>query len=73
MKSSFLIPINFSGLVLNPKNTSNDTKISLHSKGAVPSKRSGGQRQNGGFCKTQVDCMNPAYDCVPLPSGGEWG
>jgi len=29
--------------------------------------------RNGGLCQTQADCRNPALDCVPSASGGQWG
>jgi len=60
-----------SGFIPVEHSSNNTDEIGL-SKKAVPSARSRGAR-NGGFCQTQADCRNPALDCVPSASGGQWG
>merc|ERR1711945_80329 len=47
--------------------SNNTDEISLSKKAGSRGAR------NGGYCQTQADCRNPALDCVPSPSGGQWG
>merc|ERR1712064_54735 len=47
--------------------SNNTDEISLSKKAGSRGAR------NGGYCQTQGDCRNPALDCVPSPSGGQWG
>merc|ERR1711945_20636 len=47
--------------------SNNTDEISLSKKAGSRGAR------NGGYCQTQADCRNPALDCVPSTSGGQWG